>query len=116
MIAYMSSAAESIKNARTRAGISQRELAQRLGTTQSAIARLESARANPTVATLERVLDATGHRLVLAASRKQNGVDETLIARQLRFTPSERLTRFEGFNSDVRRLMVAGARARGHSA
>lgn len=115
MITYMLSASEAIKNARMRAGLSQRELAGRLGTTQSAIARLESPRSNPTVATLERILDATGHQLVLAATRKVSGVDETLIAEQLKLSPRERLARFEGFNRDVRRLMLAGERARGVS-
>ncbi|MBV8956736.1 MAG: helix-turn-helix domain-containing protein, partial [Solirubrobacterales bacterium] len=54
----MLSASDEIRYARIRAGITQRELARRLGTTQSAIARLESANSNPTVATLQRVLNA----------------------------------------------------------
>lgn len=80
----MSTAAETIRSARLRAGLTQRELAERLGTTQSAIARLEAADSNPTVSTLERVLDATGHRMFLAASRAGPGVDETLIAQRMR--------------------------------
>jgi len=109
----MLSAAEEVRNARLRAGISQRELAKRLGTTQSAIARLEADGSNPTVATIERVLDATGHRLVLAAARKQPGIDESLIRAQLQLTPEERLRAFEAFNKEARRLMIAGARSRG---
>jgi transcriptional regulator with XRE-family HTH domain len=113
MITFMVSAAEEIRNARLRARISQRELAKRLGTSQSAIARLESEGSNPTVATIERALDATGHRLMLAAARKEPGIDESLIREQLKLTPEERLRRFEAFNKDVRKLMLAGARARG---
>jgi transcriptional regulator with XRE-family HTH domain len=109
----MLSAAEAIRNARVRAGLTQRELAERVGTTQSAIARLEASGSNPTVATLERVLDATDHRLVLASARKGPGVDETLIREQLRLLPRERLRSFESTNRETRRLMLAGARARG---
>ena len=50
---------------RTRAGISQEELARRVGTSKSAIARLESGRHQPTVETLRRVADAFGTTLVI---------------------------------------------------
>ena len=93
--------------------MTQAEVAGRLGTTQSAIARLESPGSNPTVGTLERVLEATGHRLVLAAASVERGVDDTMIADRLRMTPSERLKSFEDFSSDIRRLMLAGRRSRG---
>ena len=49
--------------ARTRAGITQAELAARMKTTQSAVARLESGRAPPSTRTLEKVARATGTRL-----------------------------------------------------
>lgn len=49
--------------ARTRAGLTQNELAQRMGTTQSAIARMESGRINPSVEMLRRYARATGNRL-----------------------------------------------------
>lgn len=48
------------------AGLSQRELAARAGTTQAMIARYESGAASPTVATLRRLLAACGQRLVLS--------------------------------------------------
>jgi transcriptional regulator with XRE-family HTH domain len=113
MITFMASAAEELRNARLRAGISQRELARRLRTSQSAIARLEGEGSNPTVATIQRVLDATGHRLMLAASRKDPGLDESLIRAQLELTPEQRLRAFEAFNKEARQLMLAGARSRG---
>lgn len=50
---------------RTRAGISQEELARRVGTSKSAIARLESGRHQPTVETLRRVAAAFDVRLVI---------------------------------------------------
>lgn len=39
-------------------GLSQRGLAERMGTTQSAIARLEGGNVSPTLATLDKVADA----------------------------------------------------------
>lgn len=49
--------------ARSHAGLTQAELAQRMGTTQSAVARMESGRARPSTRTLEKVAEATGTRL-----------------------------------------------------
>ena len=49
--------------ARARAGLTQEELAQRMKTKQAVIARLESGRTKPSTRTLERVAEATGHRL-----------------------------------------------------
>lgn len=54
---------ESLIAARTSARLSQAELASRLGTTQSAIARLESGRVSPSLSTLRRYAEATGTRL-----------------------------------------------------
>jgi transcriptional regulator with XRE-family HTH domain len=109
----MVTAAEAIRGARLRAGLKQSELAERVGTTQSAIARLESPGSNPTVGTIERVLEATGHRLLLASARAEPGVDESLIARRLQLSPTERLRSFESSNKEMRELMLAGTRARG---
>jgi ribosome-binding protein aMBF1 (putative translation factor) len=49
--------------ARTRASLSQAEVASRMGTTESAVSRLESGRVKPSTRTLERYAKATGHRL-----------------------------------------------------
>ncbi len=51
--------------ARVRANLSQAEVAKRMGTTQSVIARLESGRQHPTTRTLKRFAEATGSRLKL---------------------------------------------------
>jgi predicted transcriptional regulator len=51
--------------ARARAGITQAELAQRMGTTQSAIARLESGRRTPSIDTVQRYARALGARAVV---------------------------------------------------
>jgi transcriptional regulator with XRE-family HTH domain len=55
-----------IGKARMRAGLSQAELARRMKTTQSTIARLESGRGLPSTRTLGRFAKATGHRLKIS--------------------------------------------------
>jgi transcriptional regulator with XRE-family HTH domain len=52
-----------VAKARRRAGLSQAELARRMKTTQSTIARLESGRGKPSTRTLDRFAKATGHRV-----------------------------------------------------
>lgn len=93
-----------IRRSRERAGLTQAGLARRLGTTQSAVARLERPGSNPRVDTLERALLATGQEVELRVRRPKAGVDESLIARQLRLTPEERLRAFEASYRDVRKL------------
>jgi len=51
--------------ARVSAGLTQEELAKRMETTQSVIARLESGRTRPSTQTLERLAAATNTRLVI---------------------------------------------------
>jgi DNA-binding XRE family transcriptional regulator len=50
---------------RTRHGITQEELARRVGTTRSAISRLESGQHAPNVETLRRIARALGGYLVI---------------------------------------------------
>ena len=54
---------EARSRARTAARLTQAELAERIGTTQSAIARLEGGGVSPSFATLRRYAEATGTRL-----------------------------------------------------
>lgn len=49
--------------ARARAGLTQAQVAKRMKTTQTAVARLEGGRAKPSTRTLARFAKATGHRL-----------------------------------------------------
>lgn len=51
--------------ARTRAGLTQSEVAERMSTTQSAVARLEGGRSLPSMSTLRRYAEATGNRLAV---------------------------------------------------
>jgi ribosome-binding protein aMBF1 (putative translation factor) len=55
-----------VAKARQRAGLSQAQLAKRMKTTQSTIARLESGRWLPSTRTLSRFAQATGHRLKIS--------------------------------------------------
>jgi len=57
--------AAELTKARLRAGLSQAELAQRMGTSQSAIARMENGRSLPSMTTILRLAEATGSRLHL---------------------------------------------------
>lgn len=57
--------ARAIAFARTNAGVTQIELAKRMGTTQTAIARLESGRVAPNTSTLQRFAKAIERRLVI---------------------------------------------------
>jgi len=55
--------AQSLIKARTRARLSQAEVARRMGTTQSVVAKLESGRSMPSTRTLHRYAKATGSKL-----------------------------------------------------
>lgn len=52
--------------ARTQAGLTQAQLAERLRTTQSTVARFESGRTNPSTNTLKKIAEATGTRLKIS--------------------------------------------------
>jgi transcriptional regulator with XRE-family HTH domain len=52
--------------ARLRSGLNQAQLAKRMKTTQSTVARLESGRGRPSTSTLTRFAKATGHRLKIS--------------------------------------------------
>jgi transcriptional regulator with XRE-family HTH domain len=52
--------------ARTRAGLTQEQVAQRMKTTQAVIARLEGGGSRPSTRTLERYAAATGSRLKIS--------------------------------------------------
>ena len=51
--------------ARIRAGLTQHQLAERMGTTQSVIARLEGGKRTPSMSTVQRYAQAAGCKAVL---------------------------------------------------
>lgn len=71
-----------LRSVRTAAGLSQAELARRASTSQPAVARYESGEVSPSVHTLERLVHAAGHMLVL--STKPAGVASDLAGARMR--------------------------------
>ncbi|MEP7246847.1 MAG: helix-turn-helix transcriptional regulator [Gammaproteobacteria bacterium] len=58
--------AQAMIDARKRAGLTQTQIAKRIKTTQSVIARLESGSSLPSTRTLQRYARATGSRLAIS--------------------------------------------------
>ena len=52
--------------ARSRAGLTQEQVAQRMNTTQAVVARLEGGGSKPSTRTLEKYAEATGSRLKIS--------------------------------------------------
>jgi transcriptional regulator with XRE-family HTH domain len=92
-----------LREARVRHGLSQERLAIRAGTTQSAISRIEQERGSPTVRTLAELLRLMGEDLVLAAEKRDTGIDVTLNRANLELTPHQRVERGLDFADFVRR-------------
>jgi ribosome-binding protein aMBF1 (putative translation factor) len=57
--------AKAVIAARNRAGLTQTELARKMGTTQPVVARLEGGRIQPSLRTLQRLAQATGSKLMI---------------------------------------------------
>jgi len=55
--------ASALIKARAASGLTQEQVAERMNTTRTAIARLESGQQMPSTRTLSRFAEATGHRL-----------------------------------------------------
>lgn len=111
-----------VTDARLRAGLSQRELAERAGTSQSAVARIEAGAVSPSLETVRRLLAACGFELqVSLAPAKAHGadpvidaykrdVDRTLLRENLRKSVEERLADMEAFRKSAEQLRRAVAR------
>jgi transcriptional regulator with XRE-family HTH domain len=80
-----------IREARLAEGLTQAQLARRLGITQPSVARLEAAGEEVSVATLQRALNAMGRRLELRSVAMPSSVDEGHVRELLRLTPGERV-------------------------
>jgi len=91
--------------------MTQAQLADRAGMSQSAVARLERGDANPTIATLDNVIAASGHRLVLAAEPCRPSFDEGQILERLAMTPAERLANFTASSRNLGTLIGRSAAA-----
>lgn len=87
----MTTPGDLLRAVRGDAGLTQAELAERMGTTQTAIARMERRDSNPTVTTLSRALRAAGRELMLEAGPPRSDVDDDQLAAHLALTPTERV-------------------------
>ena len=103
----MSTAPALLRDSRIAAGLTQQQLAERLGTSQSQIARLERADANPRIDTLERAIAATGHKLQMFAPTWGNNIDASLVRSHLERTPRERLAALDSSHAFVDRARRA---------
>ena len=82
-----------VRSARKRAGLSQRALAERAGTAQSVVARVESGTTDPSSATLLRLLEAAGAELRCSLVDRPVPDSHMLddVDRILALTPEQRL-------------------------
>jgi transcriptional regulator with XRE-family HTH domain len=79
-----------VAEARRRAGLSQAELALRVGTTQSAIARVERGRVSPSLEHITELVKACGFDLVVRLV-PYDAHDWTIVEANRRLTPEERV-------------------------
>lgn len=112
----VASASKVLRLARRAAGLSQTQLAQLAGTSQSAIAAYEAGAREPTLPVLDRMISASGHRLGLGLEVDPRLFRLTDLATRIRATSDhERRMRlvFEflrSANEDGHRLLLLVAR------
>jgi transcriptional regulator with XRE-family HTH domain len=78
-----------LREARRRAGMTQRDVARAAGVPQPAVARIERGHVVPRMNTLERLLRACGVTLE-PATLLGEGIDRSTIRELLRLSPAER--------------------------
>lgn len=86
----MSTAADIIRAARLRAGLSTRALARRAGTSHATLSRYEHGQVQPSLATVERIVSACGLELRIHLDEPDTS-DADLTASFLSLSPRERL-------------------------
>ena len=101
-----------VREARRRAGLSQRELADKARTSQSAIARLESGRTRPAFDDVLRLVRLCGMDLHVTMEKRDDS--DWMQAQELRqLTPEDRMKRMVGWGHQVRRLYREAEASRG---
>lgn len=76
-----------LREARTRARMSQTDVARHAGVAQSVVSAYESGRRDPSMRTLAKLVGATGHRLVVDIEREDEGprgLPDSPLGRRLR--------------------------------
>jgi transcriptional regulator with XRE-family HTH domain len=102
---------ELIKERRFHHGLSQRELAYRAGTSQSAIARIELGDEDVTWTRLRSILSAMGDEPVLDSKRLASRYDFDDLMMDRARPPEARLANAVSFNRFTSKLRIAGAKA-----
>lgn len=97
----MKTSGQLLREAREKHGVSQKQLAMRASTTQSAISRIERDKVSPSVKTLGELLFLLGEDLTLGTEERDSGIDRTLNAERLKLSPSERLEYGRAFANQV---------------
>ena len=76
-----------LRDARSRAGLSQSELARRAGVPQSVVSEYEAGKRQPALPTLARLVAATGHELTIGLERRDptvRGLPDSPLGRRVR--------------------------------
>jgi predicted nucleotidyltransferase/DNA-binding XRE family transcriptional regulator len=105
--------ADLLRDARRRAGLTQAELAEEAGTTQSVISAYESGHRQPALATLAALVDATGFELDVRVRRRRQGLDRLTGPRGRQVRRHRRLLVEAAAAHGVTNLQVFGSVARG---
>lgn len=92
-----------IRRARLRAGVTQVELAHRLSTSQSLIARWERGVVEPGFATVVRAVRACGFELEFRVATYDQDHDR-LVDENLHRSPGQRLRHMSRFGAELKRL------------
>lgn len=95
-----------IREARRRTGLTQQELAERLGTTQSVVTRWETGQRSPTLETVVRAVRACGLDLTVTVGPPDPDHD-LFIRENRRLDPAERLARMTAQKAGLDELVEA---------
>lgn len=101
-----------VREARRRAGLTQAELAARAGTTQSAVARLESGRTSPSYDTVLRLVGLCGFTPDIHLEPDDAQHDLSLAAPLLRMSPQQRADHHDRVVAVFEELRAAGRTSR----
>ena len=107
---------------RQASALSQQQLAERAGTTQAVVSRIESGQASPSLDMVKRLVNAAGYELRLECTplrvidpvveTYKPGVDRTMLIANLRRTPRERFKALLSMQAFAARVRKAGEKAR----
>jgi len=106
---------ELVRSTRERHGLTQRQLAHRAGTSQSAVARIEAGKEEVTWSRLRILMLVMGEEPVLEARPLPGRYDAWDVLEQRALPAASRLANGLAFNKLGGELTVAGRRAREHA-